>query len=257
MWAGLFQQQQQQQQQPPQAKKPSKRPQDAAVVAGGSRKKKKKKKSKDQPAAAAAPATHMVKNQRASRELNSTLARLARGKQLTACRAAFASGSAAGSTDSWSHAILINAHATCGDGDGALAALAAMRAAGHRPCVMSYTAALKANCKAGDLDVARRVLSEMEAEFAEQAPHGGDDWTPNVRTANTFFRGCLVAGAVDDATALLRRLGRGVWAGAAAGAGETLRGPSYNAAPCARLDAPRAPVSPTHPRAQPQQPGRS
>ena len=166
-----------------------------------------------EPVAGAGAQQRDSSGSRSSRELNATLSRLARGKQLAECRAAFAMGSASGSADSWSHAILINAHATCGDGDGALAALAAMRAAGHRPCVMSYTAALKAPCGRGDLDVARGILAEMEAEFGKPGLPKADDWTPNVRTANTFFRGCLVSGGVDDARALLKRLGRGVWAG--------------------------------------------
>ena len=153
-----------------------------------------------------------------SRELNKELARLARCKQLSACRAAFTAGMDAGSTDAWSHAILINAHATCGDGEGALAALDAMRAAGERPCVMSYTAALKAPCGNGQLDVARRLLHEMERDFAAVAKRGGNarmvDFTPNNRTANTFFRGCLVAGGIAEARALLSRLGdaKTVWA---------------------------------------------
>ena len=168
-----------------------------------------------EPAAGASVQQRDSSGTRSSRELNATLSRLARGKQLAECRAAFAMGSASGSADSWSHAILINAHATCGDGDGALSALAAMRAAGHRPCVMSYTAALKAPCGRGDLDVARGILAEMEAEFGKPSLPKTDDWTPNVRTANTFFRGCLVSGGVDDARALLKRLGRGVWAGVA------------------------------------------
>ena len=124
----------------------------------------------------------------------------------------------AGSTDAWSHAILINAHATCGDGEGALAALDAMRAAGERPCVMSYTAALKAPCGNGQLDVARRLLHEMERDFAAVAKRGGNarmvDFTPNNVPANTFFRGCLVAGGIAEARALLSRLGdaKTVWA---------------------------------------------
>lgn len=104
-----------------------------------------------------------------ARELNAALSRFARGKQLSACRAAFASGVATGAVDAWSHAILINAHATCGDTEGATAALAAMRAAGHRPCVMSYTAALKAPCAVGDLALAKRLLTQMERDFTEQA----------------------------------------------------------------------------------------
>lgn len=180
---------------------------------------------------------------KASRETNATLSRLARGKQLAACRAAFRVAEKAGTTDAWSHAILINAYATCGDSLGALAALEAMRASGHRPCVMSYTAALKAPCARGDLVEARRLLREMEADFAAHAKSKGgggggggpagagggkrsgrasesseDDWTANVRTANTFVRGCLVGGGVDDALHLLRRLGadgergHGCWA---------------------------------------------
>ena len=39
-----------------------------------------------------------------------------------------------------------------------------------------------------------------------------DDYTPNVRTANTFLRACLVGGGVEDAVSLVRRLGRGIWA---------------------------------------------
>ena len=101
------------------------------------------KKKKRKRGGGAAPQPPAI---RASRELNKELTRLARGKQLTACRAAFEAAKTSGVADAWSHAIVINAHATCGDGAGALAALAAMRAAGHRPCVMSYTASLKAPC---------------------------------------------------------------------------------------------------------------
>ena len=184
------------------------------------------KKKKRKRGGAAAPQPPAI---RASRELNKELTRLARGKQLTACRAAFEAAKSSGVADSWSHAIVINAHATCGDGAGALAALAAMRAAGHRPCVMSYTASLKAPCACGDLGAARRLLAEMERDFAAAAAAASaaaasaaatsaalDDWTANVRTANTFLRGCLVAGGVDDALRLLDRLGAaGVWAAAA------------------------------------------
>ena len=164
-------------------------------------------------------------------ELNKALSTYARRKELAACRAAFAVGQARKLTDAWSHAILINAHATCGDGKGAEQALSAMRVAGHRPCVMSYTAALKAPCACGDLDAARRLLREMETDFSEaavaapqaQPPAVGakrgrgaagasSDWVPNVRTANTFIRGCLVAGSASDATELLARLGvDGLW----------------------------------------------
>ena len=188
------------------------------------------------------PSKKATKAERASREMNANLARLARAKQLAACRAAFTVGERRGVTDAWSHAILINAYATCGDGSGALKALANMRARGHRPCVMSFTAALKAPCTSGDLDEARRLLTEMEEEFAKSSSAtttiakvgndskgtpraaaatdvrgGNGDYVPNVRTANTFLRGCLVGGGVDDARALYRQLGdKGVWQAVAA-----------------------------------------
>lgn len=143
-----------------------------------------------------------------AKALNAQLAHLAHHKQLSACRDAFAAGSAAGQANYWSHAILVNAHATCGDAVGALAALKAMRASGHRPRVMSYTAALKALGGAGDIAGSHQLLGEMEADLGGD----GEDFTPNVRTANTFLRGCLVGGGVEEAVGLLSRLGKGVWA---------------------------------------------
>jgi hypothetical protein len=134
-----------------------------------------------------------------------------------------------------------------------------MRAAGYRPCVTSYTAALKPPCAVGDLHSAATLLAEMELDFAAEgqaaaarggraaaggdactarggdaftprgkkkkrkraeiqaaggaspgrdlAPTGGD-FAPNVRTANTYLRGCLVAGGVGEAWRLYARLGR-------------------------------------------------
>lgn len=120
-----------------------------------------------------------------ARELNKRLAKLARAKQLNACVTAFKQ---AVSTDSWSHAILINAHASAGDKEGAMVALERMRRAGHPPCVMSYTAALKA--AGGDLRLSSHLLAQMEDELSP----GGGDHSPNVRAANTFLRGCLVGG---------------------------------------------------------------
>ena len=155
-----------------------------------------------------------IAQMRSPRALNRELSRLARSKELSACRAAFTAGKALGVVDAWSHAILINAHATCGDGAGALRALGAMRAAGERPCVMSYTSALKAPCGLGDLGVARRLLAEMEADFAAAARRRGAAAGAGRRTTYTqrahgehLLRGCLVAGGLDEALGLLSKLG--------------------------------------------------
>ena len=74
--------------------------------------------------------------------------------------------------DSWSHAILINAFVTCGDGDGALKALGAMRRAGHRP-VSCRTRQHRRPHAHGDLVQARTLLAEMEADFAGARKDGG------------------------------------------------------------------------------------
>eukprot|EP00967_Tisochrysis_lutea_P079878 scaffold109473_cov33-Tisochrysis_lutea.AAC.5 len=123
-----------------------------------------------------------------------------------------------------------------------------MRAAGHRPCVMSYTAAMKPSCAAGDVSQAVALLRDMESDFDAEAAtrrsatlrgsnsssmrgkkrkkkkpaasaNGGctnssiagrtpEDFTPNVRTANTFLRGCMVAGCLPEACQLFDKLGR-------------------------------------------------
>lgn len=57
---------------------------------------------------------------------------------------------------------------------------------------------------ARDISKARKLLERMEKQKLVEA-------RPNVRTANTFLRGCLVLGAVADAEALLERM-RHVWA---------------------------------------------
>ena len=105
MFANLFAAQTKKKEQP---RAPPKKPSEPAI----SKKQKKQQKQQQQQQRAGAPAQRQPHNNKAARELNASLSRLARGKQLSACRAAFASGSATGAVDAWSHAILINAHAT-------------------------------------------------------------------------------------------------------------------------------------------------
>ena len=57
-----------------------------------------------------------------AKELNAHLAALANTKRLSACRAAFAAAEVAGTVNTWSYAILVNAHATCGDAQSELIA---------------------------------------------------------------------------------------------------------------------------------------
>ena len=143
-----------------------------------------------------------------TREFNAGLLQLAQSKQLSRCRAAFEAG--ASLTDDYSHAIIIDAHAACGDAEGARAALAAMRAAGYRPGPSEYAAALGV----GDLPTARRLLGEAERELGGACGDGFGQTKRLGLLANAFLRVCVAGGGVDDAVSLVHRLGRGSWAAA-------------------------------------------
>ena len=144
-----------------------------------------------------------------TREFNAGLLQLAHSKQLSKCRAAFEAG--ASLTDDYSHAIVIDAHAACGDAQGARAALVAMRAAGYSPGPSEYAAALGA----GDLPTARQLLGEAERELGGSSGDGSGQTKRLGLLANAFLRVCVAGGGVDDAVALVHRLGRGAWAAAA------------------------------------------
>jgi pentatricopeptide repeat protein len=130
---------------------------------------------------------------------NNQMAKLATHKQLAEARAIYDALGADGTRNRFSFTIFLNACARCDDVDGAVAALASMRSAGFEPDVVAYTTLLKAHCARGDVRAASAVLAEMEG--AKPIP-----CRPNVRAANTFLRGCLLAGAVDEGVKVFRRM---------------------------------------------------
>ena len=97
-----------------------------------------------------------------------------------------------------SYAAIVNAHVRCGDVAGAVARVAAMRAGGLSPCVVTYTSLIKGYCGEGRLDEAEAVLREMESAKPKVLP--------NVRTANTVLRGCLLTGDVPRALQVFKRM---------------------------------------------------
>ena len=100
--------------------------------------------------------------------------------------------------NSHSYAAIVNAHVRCGDVAGAAERVLAMKAAGLRPCVVTYTSLIKGYCAEGRLGEAEAVLREMEAAKPKVLP--------NVRTANTMLRGCLLTGDVPRALQIFKRM---------------------------------------------------
>lgn len=122
------------------------------------------------------------------------------------------------SADGATYAIAINACAEVGDVDGAIEWLHSAAEKGGRfaPGVAACTAACKALCGAGRVGTARLLLECMGSKKKEKhkrfwvAARG--DGTPklaampNVRTANTFLRGCLRSGGHEAASWCLAKL---------------------------------------------------
>jgi pentatricopeptide repeat protein len=100
--------------------------------------------------------------------------------------------------NSFSFAMMINAHAMCGDHEGALAVFRSMQGTQIIPSVIHYTSTMKTLCANGDVPTAVHLWDQM---YAASPPV-----VPNVRTLNTILRGCLISG--DFSTA------KKVWASA-------------------------------------------
>lgn len=62
---------------------------------------------------------------------------------------------------------------------------------------------MKGHCNAGDLASAKSLLQQM---VSRRPPV-----LPNLRTANTFLRGCVRVGAIEDAQAVLRQMLGSEW----------------------------------------------
>ena len=143
------------------------------------------------PAAPAATA-----DSAASRELNAELAQLARSKQLSACRKAFRAGCKSGIADC-GHTPSSSTHLQLAATATARSSARAMREP-PRPCVMSYTAALKAPCARGDLVQARTLLAEMEAD-APARKDGGGGGSDDDDDDDDFRGGTQAQGAIAGA----------------------------------------------------------
>ena len=132
------------------------------------------------------------------KESNQQISLHAQRKQLRQATVIFRHLVETGRANKHTYAAIVNAHVRCGDVEGAAKCVDDMKAAGLRPCVVTYTTLLKGyctswtdslsnRCHTHQLDLAWQILSEMSRYKI----------FPNVRTVNTFLRGCLITGDVE------------------------------------------------------------
>jgi pentatricopeptide repeat protein len=137
--------------------------------------------------------------------LNKDITQHARRKDLAAARRCFEEAERALIANNYTYSCTISAYVRCGEVDGALALLRRMaQRCATPPSVVEYTTVLKGLCGEGRMRAADAVLREMETGGVGGA--GGA--LPNVRTANTYLRGCLLTGEVVEAVACFAKLGR-------------------------------------------------
>ena len=136
-------------------------------------------------------------------EANKAMAQLANRKQLKEVREKFESLRNARLANDHSYAIIINACVRCGDLKSAIVFYAAMIQAGCAS-IQGVTAMIKGYSNLGDFERARNTFQNMQTMNPAVMP--------NVRTCNTFLRGCLMHGEIEFALELYNKMvSKDVW----------------------------------------------
>lgn len=122
----------------------------------------------------------------------------------------------AGVANEYSYTILLNAYVRCGSLKSARKVLRQVKELRKTPSVVTYTALLKGYCT-GVTERTRQaqgLLEEMERNALEVdlqlKRKKSRELLPNQRTVNTFVRGCLRSGLLEEAKGLVLRSFR-VW----------------------------------------------
>lgn len=128
--------------------------------------------------------------------LNKEIAAFARQKNLTGAAESFETARSKGWLNAHTFCAIMNAYIRCGDVDGAERMFRLLqKTRGVRMDVVSCTTMLKGYSGVGDIASGRRLLEEMFAANPKVMP--------NVRTVNTFLRGCLLAGHLQASEEVL------------------------------------------------------
>jgi pentatricopeptide repeat protein len=142
--------------------------------------------------------------------LNKELADFAQKKQLKNAVKSFTKAQKRGiPVDVHSFANLINVYVRCGDIDSAQRQVGEMNKLNILPNGVLLTTLIKGYCENGDITAAKEILDGMCGLLtgATMFPHivYTESSRPNIRTVNTFFRGCIRVGDVNSALSYFER----------------------------------------------------
>lgn len=131
--------------------------------------------------------------------LNKEIAKFARQKDLASAKESFQTALANGGTNSHTFSAIINAHVRCGDIVGAKAMYALLKKTKNvRIDVVSCTTLMKGFGSVGDLDSCDDIMRDMLKANPPIAP--------NIRTINTYLRGCLWCGGIQSGERMFARM---------------------------------------------------
>ena len=150
----------------------------------------------------AAPASKKKtkKPNKRTRYLNQQIAAYAQRKELKKALDLYEGAKAKGIADVHTYTNIINAQIRCGQLASAEQVFEElMRTRGMPPNVVSFTVMLKGYSNQGLMEDAKKLLKRMTTDCHPPI-------VPNLRTANTFIRGCLRVGAIADAEWALHRM---------------------------------------------------
>lgn len=128
--------------------------------------------------------------------LNKELAQHASRKQLTEAMALFEKAVTLGWANSHTYAAAINANIRCGSVSGAATLFEKLRKTkGLKLDVITCTTMMKGFCSEGDIVRSVQLFEEMDKSNPAVVP--------NIRTINTFLRGCVTTGDIENADKII------------------------------------------------------
>ena len=130
--------------------------------------------------------------------LNKEIAQHASRKQLSEAMILFEKAASLGWANSHTYGAAINANIRCGSVSGAASLFQRLRSTkGLKIDVITCTTMLKGFCSEGDIARSVQLFEEMEKSHPPVVP--------NIRTINTFLRGCVITGDIENANKMITK----------------------------------------------------
>jgi pentatricopeptide repeat protein len=146
--------------------------------------------------ASAADNADRMKDRSEAVALNKEIAQHASRKQLTEAMTLFEKAISLGWANSHTYAAAINANIRCGSVSGAATLFERLRKTkGLKMDVITCTTMLKGFCSEGDIARSVQLFEEMDKSHPPVVP--------NIRTINTFLRGCVITGDIENADRMI------------------------------------------------------